>query len=169
IIYSKDINASDVENNLAIGQGKHLKFASGTYGLIPYIAVDKDDDQSISISQAVGWNQLNANIITDGDNGTFEAEKETYQLLNANIFTDATNGTFEDIEANWISPKDDGVHWVERSSTYAYAGSFSCRASGFFYESATVSVVDSFNKEFTALNLSFKPSLVSGRRYILKA
>src|SRR5690606_35846570 len=67
------------------------------------------------------------------------------------------------------SPKDDGVHWVERSSTYAYAGSFSCRASGFFYESATVSVVDSFNKEFTALNLSFKPSLVSGRRYILKA
>src|SRR5690606_22804247 len=77
IIYSKDINASDVENNLAIGQGKHLKFASGTYGLIPYIAVDKDDDQSISISQAVGWNQLNANIITDGDNGTFEAEKET--------------------------------------------------------------------------------------------
>lgn len=144
IIYSKDTNASDVENNLSIGQGKHLKFASGTYGLIPYIAVDKDDDQSISLSQFVGWNQLNSNIITDGD-----------------------NGTFEDIEANWGNWNDIGLisFSIERSSNFKYQGNYSCRVfniSGGFSGGG----ISDWSR---LLCRSFSLNLISGRRYIVRA
>ena len=151
IIYGKDVDSSDVENNLAIGHGKHLQFQSGTYGLIPIISVNKDasdidQSESISLTQG-GWSLLNSNLTTIGD-----------------------NGTFEDIEANWTGLQDDATHSIERSSNYAYQGSYSCRAYNHLSAIANLSSIDSFNREATALNTSYVSySIQNGRRYVLKA